>query len=189
MGDGKRNGADIMNHSVWLRLKTAEGEWTHQGRKLQTEWCLYRLPLFSEQFNRCLICFYICWRTEQTVEKATRRKSFSPLALKHTLPTAQLADQGTSHDSSATGFLFFSCHQGSVGLCYTPCCPLENEDRCFNGLEQFDLQVLCSPLLITPPAPGLTPGIIDTVNSWKGTARFRCSPLLYLSYSNSAYRG
>lgn len=48
-------------------------------------------------------------------------------------------------------------------FCYTPCCPLENEDRCFNGLKQFDLQVLLSPWLITPPA--LTPGIIDTLST------------------------
>lgn len=79
----------------------------------------------------------------------------------HTL-TAQLADQGASYNSSATGFVFLSRHDhGSELLCYTPSCPLENEDRCFNGLKQFDLQVLRSPRLITPSASGLTPGIID----------------------------
>jgi len=70
--------------------------------------------------------------------------------------TAQLADQGTSYDSSATGFVFLSSpDQSAELLCSTPCCPLENEDRCFNGLKQFDLQVLLSPWLISPPTPGL----------------------------------
>lgn len=79
---------------------------------------------------------------------------------------AQLANQGTSCDSSVAGFVFLSCHdQGSVFLCYTPCCPLENEDRCFNGLKQFDLQVLHSALFMIPPASRLTPGIIDTLST------------------------
>lgn len=86
----------------------------------------------------------------------------------HPYPTciAQLADQGTSFDSSVTGFVFLSSRdQGSVLLCYTPCRPLENEDRCSNGLKQFDLQVLLSPWLITPLTWGLTPGIIDTLST------------------------
>lgn len=97
-------------------------------------------------------CFYL-WHLKKICQ-------FDSPAI-HTL-TAQLADQGASYNSSATGFVFLSSHDhGSELLCCTPSFPLENEDRCFNGLKQFDLQVLRSPRLITPSALALTPGIID----------------------------
>lgn len=203
VGEGKRNWADIMSHSVWIRLKTAIAEWTRQWVKL----CFldWQLQTERQKQGHCT-CFWttlkplglfvrlLFWRTGETDEKAEKSKhewlqimrnsDQAPYHLWHLRKrekknpsiwqschpyptcTAQLADQGTSYDSSATGFVFLSSRdQGSELPCYTPSCPLENEDRCFNGLKQFDLQVPLSPWLITPPALGLTPGIIDTLST------------------------
>ncbi|CAB1450792.1 unnamed protein product [Pleuronectes platessa] len=77
-------------------------------------------------------------------------------------------------------------------LCCAHCRPLENGNRCFNGLNQFDLQVLLCLLLISRPRTGTpstgTPSRSKThyVNSWKGTAGFRWPQLLDPSNNNSA---
>lgn len=81
-------------------------------------------------------------------------------------------------------------------LCYTPRCPPENEDRCFNRLKQFDLQVLFFSLAYDSSHNEThSRNNRHSVNSWKGTASFRWSQLLHAPppphprKNNPAYRG
>lgn len=83
VGEGKRNWADIMSHSVWIRLKTAIAEWTRQWVKL----CFLDWQLQTErQKQRHCTCFWttlkplglfvrlLFWRTGETDEKAEKSK-------------------------------------------------------------------------------------------------------------------
>lgn len=214
VGERKRNQADIMSRSVWMWLKTAITEWEILFLRLvmqndiKWEHCILCL---SEQLAAACS---VCWRTDEKAEKYKHEwlqimrnfwPSFLPsLTLKknqsiwqtchlHPTSTAQLADQDTSFLSDRFCFPFQSWSGLNAPLLYihTPCCPLENEDRCFDGLKQFDLQVLVLFSLAYNSARTETHTRNNRhfVNIWKGTASFRWSQLLYPSYNNSAYGG
>lgn len=107
MGDGERNGADIMSHSVWIQLRAAIAEWTSSvGCCVQTRWrklgrCAVRISfqIWFDQFVHLLKDM-----GDNTERKGKQLKCQQKWLLvmgdsptvAHSTSAAQLADPGKS---------------------------------------------------------------------------------------------